>query len=105
MTKNIKEVCFIYEHRAPIKIGNSTAYIVSDYAVASGFVTDDSSDVFVSSDLMIVCDNLIPGLWWDTYDEGERYLTKLLHVIDCNHTQNIMAALKSLKEKYPEQTI
>lgn len=106
ISKNtIKRVFFIHANTEPVNINGKTMNIVVDFVVATGFVDPDYHEVFATKDLMVQFENYIPYVWWDTYDECEIHLAKMLAHMYHSYSTSIAETFNRLKEKYPERLI
>jgi len=101
-----KEVFFIHHNTRPVKLGNSCyTQITTNYVCAKGFKTGDNDRIYNSMDFDFELDNCFPGTWWDTYEEGEKELAKLIKNVVAEFNTNIKDNYNKLKDKYPEVMI
>ncbi len=101
----IKRVFFIHANTEPRKINNITVNIVVDYVIAVGYVAMDSDDVYATRDLHVKYENYIPHTWWDTYEECEEHLAKILGCMYHSYSTTIAETFNRLKDRYPEYLI
>jgi len=112
----MKKVFIIHENTKPIKIGERYIQLATDYVCCDGYVRegDDSNstlsfeDVYMYEDTKgqpnVELDNFLKGIWFETYEEGCKVLTKILHTRTMNDN-TILGTYNKLVEKYPEAII
>lgn len=101
----VKEVYFIHQNTKPIKIENRWVQVATDYVVARGYMNGKSDEICASKDMSCELENHIPGVYWDTYEAGERELARLMANIVTNYSAKIKETFDILKEKYPEEML
>lgn len=92
-------------------------HFTTDFVVAVGYVAEDHEkdqynpgdfDPVYSEDdnheIGVELDNFLPGVFFKTYEEGCKVLTKLL-AVRCSHDINIRETFNRLVEEYPEYAI
>ena len=126
----MRKVYFIHENTKPISIkdnflkngttlkSNHYIQIATDYVCAVGYInTEDENDPNCDSAYETIYDhdgpddypnieltNFIPGLLFETYEEGCKVLAKILSARTENDAK-ILETFKTLSEKYPEALI
>jgi hypothetical protein len=101
----VKEVFFIHQNTRGVKVGNRYTQITTDYVCARGFKDGSSETIYNSPDKDFDLENAVPGVWWDSYEEGEKALASLLKEVVVEYSDNIKGNFDKLKEKYPEVMI
>ena len=102
----MRKIYFIHENTIPIKIDGTHVHVCTDYVVTVGFVDGtNTGTIYLTDEKIGTVKNHIHGIVWDTFDEGEKHLTKLLSSISFNYSTNIKKRFDRLKEKYPEMII
>lgn len=114
----MKKVFMIHENTKPIKVMDSYIQLATDYVCCVGYIqTEDEKDSTEGSEYEpifghdgvedypnVELNQYIPGLWFETYEEGCKVLTKILQARTDNDA-TILATFKELAEKYPEALI
>ena len=98
----MKEVFFIHQNTKGVKVGNSFTQVTTDYVCARGFKNDKSDIIYNSPEFDFELENYVSGVWWDTYEEGEKELAKLMKVLSHYYSEGIKKTYDKMKEKYPE---
>ncbi len=116
----MKKVFIIHENTKPIKIGSSYIQIATDFVCTVGYIQDEkdkdpncdeSHEAVYMHDAQpkskfgnVELDNFLKGIWFETYEEGCKVLTKILHTRTMNDN-TILGTYNKLVEKYPEAII
>jgi len=125
----MKKVYMIHENTKPISIRvsynstplkkiNKNVQLATDFVCCVGYIyTEDEKDPNTVFDFEPIYDHdgvedypnlelnqYIPGLWFETYEEGCKVLTRILKARTENDA-NILATFNELAEKYPEALI
>jgi len=123
----MKKVYFIHENTKPIKIKDNNIetlkndhyiQIATNYICTIGYIeTEDEKDPNCDTAYETIYDhdrddsypnieltNFIPGVWFETYEEGCKVLAKILRARTENDTK-ILETFNTLAEKYPEAII
>jgi len=109
----MKKIYFIHENTSPIKVAGVFVQIPTDYVVAVGFIKTEEEiersmddepentvymyDDVVSSELY----NFLPGIVFDSYEEGCRVLVKILSTRTKND-KKINNTYLTLLDEFPE---
>lgn len=99
------KVYFIHENTKGVKVGNKYTQIPTDYVVTIGYKTKNDDTIYNSEDRDFELHNRVPGVWWDTYDDGAKALTKLMKDMMIYYSDDIKKTFDKLKEKYPEMLV
>ena len=111
----MKKVYMIHENTKPILIKGKYVQLVTDFVVTSGWIkTEDEKDPNCDEAFeSIYTDNTkfagelhqyLPGVFFDTYEEGCKVLVKILRY-RTNNDLTIRKTYNDLVEKYPEAAI
>lgn len=101
----VHEVYFIHQNTKPIKIEDRYVQLATDYVVARGYKVGYDEEIHADKDMNCPLQNYIPGLFWQTFEEGEKQLAKLMASLVYNYSGDIKATYDRLKEKYPEYMV
>lgn len=104
-TEKLKKMYFIHENTIPIKIDGFYVSVATNYVVTMGYYCYDDNEIYNDLNKTIILENYIPNLFWDTYEQGERQLAKLLRHIVYNFSDKIKENFDTLLKNYPEEMI
>lgn len=101
----VHEVFFIHKNTKPIKIEDRYVQLATDYVVARGYKFGYEDEIYSDKEMNCELTNFIPGLWWNTYEEGEKQLAKLMSCLISNYNGEMRDTFDRLKSKYPEYMV
>ena len=117
----MRKIFIIHENTSPIMVANKFIQLATDYVCCVGYIhTDEEKDpdetygygevqpVYACDDAehysQVELNQYIPGLWFDTYEEGCKVLATVLQARMINEA-TIRSTYEELAEKYPEALI
>ena len=105
MSEEFNKVYFIHQNTKSEKIHGTYIPIPTDYVVSVGYMHPRDDAIYMDHNLLVELENCIPGLYWDNYEAGEKFLAKLLGKIVYNFSDKIKDTYDILKEKYTEEMV
>jgi len=110
----MKKIYFIHENTSPIKVAGVFVQIPTDYVVTVGFIKTEEeialsmgdepkNTVYMYNDNMarVELHNFLPGIVFDSYEEGCRVLVKILST-RIKYDKEINKTYLTLLDEFPE---
>ena len=98
----MKKIFFIHENTTPIEVKRRFVQLPTNYVVTVGYLIDNDERVFTREGNELR--NFIPGMTFETYEEGCRILTKILKQ-RCQNDKDINETFEEMSKQFPEALI
>jgi len=111
----MKKVFMIHENTKPIEIKGKYIQLATDFVVTVGWIkTEDEKDpncdeafesIYTDNiEFAVELNQYLPGVYFDTYEEGCRVLVKILRDRTVNDA-TILKTFNELAEQFPEAVV
>jgi len=106
----MKQIYFIHENTTPVKLAGVNKQMTTDFVVTTGYISEphekdnhnpgDYNPVY-SKDKGVEFENYLPGVFFNSYEDGCKMLTKVL-AVRCTYDVTIRETFDKLVSQYPE---
>ena len=110
----MKKVFMIHENTKPTKIKGVFVTLATDFVVTVGWIKTEEKDsetideytpIYMNeTEHSLELNQYLPGVYFDTYEEGCRALVKILGIRTRNDVK-ILETYKRLAEQFPESIL